>query len=97
MIMGVGNLSIGMSPGNLSLGFFCEKPRIGRTSRGNSMRRGHLIVKLLRDNRGATAIEYGLIVALIAVAIIVSLQGMGGEIMETWNHVDRTVDTALND
>ena len=42
--------------------------------------RGSLFIKrLLRDNRGATAIEYGLIVALIVIAIIVAMQGVAGE------------------
>ena len=30
----------------------------------------HLIARLIRDERGATAVEYGLIATLIAVAII---------------------------
>ncbi|WP_250893606.1 Flp family type IVb pilin [Croceibacterium selenioxidans] len=30
----------------------------------------------MRDNRGATAIEYGLIVALIVIAIMVSLSSL---------------------
>lgn len=36
------------------------------------------INELLRNTRGATAIEYGLIAALIAVAAIVGMQGLGG-------------------
>jgi len=34
--------------------------------------------KLLRNARGATAIEYGLLVALIAIAISTSLAALGG-------------------
>ena len=34
--------------------------------------------KLITDESGATAIEYGLIAALVAVALIGALQGMGG-------------------
>ncbi|KRA83554.1 Flp family type IVb pilin [Altererythrobacter sp. Root672] len=37
------------------------------------MIRGDLFHRLRRDDRGATAIEYGLIVALIVIAIMVSL------------------------
>jgi len=47
--------------------------------------RGSLIFKrLLRDNRGATAIEYGLIVALIVIAIIVSVESVANETNGLW-------------
>lgn len=42
------------------------------------------INKLLRDEAGATAIEYGLIAALIAVASIVAMQNLGGELQQTF-------------
>lgn len=34
-------------------------------------------VKFIRDEEGATAVEYGLIAALIAVAIMITLQAIG--------------------
>ena len=37
-------------------------------------------LKLIRNSEGATAIEYGLIAALIAVAAITAMQGLGGEL-----------------
>ena len=43
--------------------------------------------KLLRDNKGATAIEYGLIAALIAVAAIGAMQGIGTKLSTTFNNV----------
>lgn len=43
---------------------------------------------LLADNAGATAIEYGLIVALIAIAIITSVQGLGNEIGTTFTGIE---------
>ena len=43
--------------------------------------------KLLRDNKGATAIEYGLIAALIAVAAIGAMQGIGSKLSSTFNNV----------
>ena len=46
---------------------------------------------LWKDDRGATAIEYGLIVALIAVAAIVSLQALGNELSTTMNKVGTTM------
>ena len=44
-------------------------------------------IKLLRDNEGATAIEYGLIAALIAVAAIGAMQGIGTKLSTTFNNV----------
>ena len=40
---------------------------------------------LLRDEAGATAIEYGLIAALIAVAAITAMQGLGSQLSTTFN------------
>ena len=45
------------------------------------------IFKLIRDNKGATAIEYGLIAALIAVAAIAAMQGVGTKLGTTFNNV----------
>ncbi len=39
--------------------------------------------RLIGDQRGATAIEYGLIAALIAVAAITALQGVGNQLNAT--------------
>lgn len=41
--------------------------------------------KLLEDQTGATAIEYGLIAALIAVAAIAAMQGLGNQLKTTFN------------
>ena len=43
--------------------------------------------KLLRDEQGATAIEYGLIAALIAVAAIAAMQSVGTKLGTTFNNV----------
>lgn len=40
--------------------------------------------KLAKDNAGATAIEYGLIAALIAVAAISAMQGLGSQLNSTF-------------
>ena len=42
------------------------------------------LTKLYRDDAGATAIEYGLIAALIAVAAITAMQGLGNELNTTF-------------
>jgi pilus assembly protein Flp/PilA len=43
--------------------------------------------KLLRDEQGATAIEYGLIAALIAVAAIAAMSSLGNQLSATFNKV----------
>jgi pilus assembly protein Flp/PilA len=43
--------------------------------------------KLIRDEKGATAIEYGLIAALIAVAAITAMQGLGNQLSNTFGKV----------
>jgi pilus assembly protein Flp/PilA len=45
------------------------------------------INKLLRDEAGATAIEYGLIAALIAVAAIAAMGTLGSELNTTFDTV----------
>ncbi|MGB3165199.1 MAG: Flp family type IVb pilin [Alteraurantiacibacter sp.] len=42
---------------------------------------------MIRDEQGATAIEYGLIAALIAVAAITAMQSLGTELSSTFNNV----------
>ncbi|WP_324827201.1 Flp family type IVb pilin [Qipengyuania zhejiangensis] len=49
------------------------------------------LTQLAKDQRGATAIEYGLIVALIAVAAITALQALGNELSTTMNKVGTTM------
>lgn len=44
-------------------------------------------LKMIRDTKGATAIEYGLIAALIAVAAIAALQSVGTKLGTTFNNV----------
>lgn len=44
-------------------------------------------LKLIKNEDGATAIEYGLIAALIAVAAIGALSSVGGELTTTFNTV----------
>lgn len=48
-------------------------------------------LKLVRNERGATAIEYGLIAALIAVAAIAAMQGVGSKLGTTFNNVSASL------
>jgi pilus assembly protein Flp/PilA len=45
----------------------------------------------LRDERGATAVEYGLMVALIAVVVIVAVTLLGGNLNNIFQSVATTV------
>ena len=45
------------------------------------------IKNLVRDEAGATAIEYGLLAALIAVAAIAAMQGLGNQLSSTFTTV----------
>ena len=45
------------------------------------------IRKLIKDKKGATAIEYGLIAALIAVAAITAMGNIGNQLGTTFNNV----------
>ena len=47
-----------------------------------------LITKFARDEDGATAIEYGLIAALIAVAIIASITALGKNLSENFSEIN---------
>ncbi len=51
----------------------------------------NFIRKLARDKKGATAIEYGLIAALIAVAAIAAMQGLGSSLSTTFNNVSTSM------
>ena len=48
-------------------------------------------LKLIKNNKGATAIEYGLIAALIAVAAIGAMQGIGNKLNTTFNNVSNSL------
>lgn len=51
---------------------------------------------LLRSTRAATAIEYGLILALVFLAAMVSISAVGGSTISMWNNVSDTSTAAMN-
>lgn len=53
------------------------------------------ISDLSDDTAGTTAIEYSLIAALIAIAIVGSVTGFAGEAYELWGSIDSDVDNAI--
>ena len=51
-------------------------------------------LKLIKNDKGATAIEYGLIAALIAVAAIAAMGNIGSQLGTTFNQVSTKLDAA---
>jgi len=47
----------------------------------------NIATRLRRDQRGATAVEYGIMVSLIAVVIIVAVTMLGGNLKSTFEGV----------
>ena len=54
-----------------------------------------LIRKMFADKKGATAIEYGLIAALIAVAAISAMNGLGNQLTKTFNNTSTAMSKAI--
>ena len=54
------------------------------------------INKLVRDEEGATAIEYGLIAALIAVAAITAMGALGDTLENTFNEVQTEMQSGID-
>jgi pilus assembly protein Flp/PilA len=52
------------------------------------------LARLGRDATGATAIEYGLILALIVVAVMGAIAGLGGGVLGAWSEMANTVVSA---
>lgn len=53
------------------------------------------IMKFLKDENGVTAIEYGLIAALIAVAIIISVTAVGTQLDAVFDYIQGQLADAL--
>lgn len=52
--------------------------------------------RLLEDTSGATAVEYGLIVAMLVVASLVAYQGLADENTRTWMTIAQKVMSSAN-
>jgi pilus assembly protein Flp/PilA len=44
-------------------------------------------LKFLNDERGASAVEYGLLVAMVAAVIVGAVTLLGGNLSQTFNYV----------
>ena len=54
-----------------------------------------VLIDILQDDRGATAVEYGLIVALVAMALVVSLASIGGSIASIFDIITGEFDASV--
>ncbi|MBX3565170.1 MAG: Flp family type IVb pilin [Sphingomonas sp.] len=52
------------------------------------------IVMLLGDRKAATAVEYGLILALVVLALMTGLQSLGGSTSSLWGNIHTKVQNA---
>jgi pilus assembly protein Flp/PilA len=55
-----------------------------------------LSTKIFKNEDGATAIEYGLIAALIAVAAITTMGALGDQLSDTFGNVGTELQNAQN-
>ncbi len=53
-----------------------------------------LIVQFLKDDEGATALEYGLLAALIAAVIIGAVTTLGQVVSNTFNNISSSMSAA---
>jgi pilus assembly protein Flp/PilA len=51
----------------------------------------HFFAKLIRNIKAATAVEYGLICAMIVLAMIAGLNAVAGSTITMWNNVSNDV------
>ncbi len=54
-----------------------------------------LFHRFVKDESGATAIEYGLIAVLLAITIIASLNAVSGELQGVFGHVSTEISAAM--
>jgi len=54
------------------------------------------LVRLMHDQRAATAVEYGLICSLIIIAIMLSVQGVANQTNIMWTKVGSTMQQATS-
>ena len=55
-----------------------------------------IVSRFMKDETGVTAIEYGLIAALVAVGIITALTTLGGSLTDIFGEVSDELDGATS-
>ena len=52
-----------------------------------------LLIAIVRSQRGATAVEYGLILALIVLAVVSAIGQFAGKTNGMWNNISNAVNS----
>ncbi len=55
-----------------------------------------IVIQILRDETGASAIEYGLILAMLSISLIAALQGLALGVNAVWDTATTNAQTALS-
>ncbi len=55
-----------------------------------------MIRRFLKDESGATAIEYGLIVAVLSLAVVAGVGLVGNAVMDMFSNQNRAIQSTLN-
>ncbi|WPZ04868.1 Flp family type IVb pilin [Blastomonas marina] len=64
------------------------------TNRDDMMTGKQFLQAMLRDQRGATSVEYGLIIAMIFLGLVGVATGLADENSQMWNTVSNDISTA---
>ena len=60
------------------------------------MRLHRIVSKVIRSQRGASAVEYGMILALIVLVIFVALQAVAGHTVGMWKDIETKTTAAIS-
>lgn len=55
-----------------------------------------ILARIIRDDAGATAVEYGLILALIFLAMVGAVGTFSNQVINTWDTVTETSQEAID-
>ncbi len=62
------------------------------------MRRRHGLARALsRDERGATLVEYTILVGLLAATVILAITFVGGWVSDKWDSLDSTLESTCGE
>ena len=57
----------------------------------------NVIRRFRRDKSGATAVEYSLVVAIVAVSAIVGMDAFGSSLVDMLDHISQTINSVINE
>ncbi len=58
-------------------------------------RTGKVLQNFLRSDSGATAVEYGILAAILSLTLIAGVSGMGARVSGMWNSLSNTIGNGL--